>query len=197
MGLQIEDGMGGGHSARVDSKNRLRTYSVIEKEITHASEGEGGAYSWTSASADIDAGDTALYLVNNSTSSLLMIESIYVWANTATAFKIHCPAYATPAGGTLVTGVNLNRSSGNLANAIARTDETANTFAETNVIKTVRNTYYSRGNGDDLADIAAAGPGITIDFYGALILGYHNSVAIDIIAETTAFQCTIVGYYHT
>jgi len=197
MGLIIEDGRGTGSTARVDSSNRLRTYGVYEKEITSVSENDGDAFTWTSVSADINTGDTALYLVNNSTSKLLSIESIYVWANTVVQFKIHCPAYVTPAGGTLVTGVNLNRTSGNAADATARTDETSNVFAAANVIKTVRNTYYTRGNGDDLADIAAAGPGVNVEYFGALILGYHDSVAIDLIGETAAFECTITGYYHS
>ena len=195
--MLIEDGTGTGKLARVDSENRLRTYSVVETEMTHSSEEEGAAYSWTSVSADINAGDTGLYLVNNSTSSLLMIDSIYVWADVATQFKIHCPAYVTPAGGSVVVGVNLNRTSGRSADATARADETSNAFAAANVIKTVRNTYYVRGNGDDLVDIAAAGGGQTINFQGALILGYHDSVAIDIIAESAAFECCIKGYYHT
>jgi hypothetical protein len=162
----------------------------------YASREGGDAYTWTAVSADINTGDTGLYLVNDSTTEKLFITKIYVWADVAVQFKIHCPAYATPAGGSLVTGVNLNRTSGNVASATARADETASTFAAANVITTVRNTYYSRGNGDDLVDIPAAGQGQWIDYEGGLILGLHDSVAIDIIGESAAFECTIVGYYH-
>lgn len=193
--MLIEDGKGTGYKAEVNSENKLRTYSVVEPEISHSSEKNGDAYIWTAVAADIDTGDTALYVVNDSTTKKLHIQRIYIWSNIASQFKVHCPAYVTPAG-TAVVGVNMNRASGNAADATCKADETGNVFAAANVITTIRNTRLVRGNGDDLADITAAGEGQWIEYDGALILGYHDSVAIDIIGESTLFECTIVGYYH-
>lgn len=192
----IEDGVGTGQKAAVTGSNRLDVSARVGPRIFYASRDNGDAYTWTAVSADINTGDTALYLVNDSTTERLFITEIYVWADVATQFKIHCPAYATPAGGSVVVGVNLNRESGSVALATARADETANAFAAANVITTVRNTYYVRGNGDDLVDIAAAGGGQWIDYEGALVLGYHDAVAVDMIGETAAFECTIKGYFH-
>ncbi len=182
--------------AKVNSEGKLRTYSVVEPEFAYFSEHDGNAYSWTAVSANIDTGDTMLYVVNNSTTLRLSIKKIYVWADVVVQFKIHCPAYVTPAGGSVVVGVNLNRQSGAAADATARADETSNVFTAANVITTLRNTHYVRGNGDDLVDIAAPGRGQWVDYEGALILGYHNSVAVDIIGESVAFECAVMGYFH-
>ena len=195
MGLQLEDGKGSGQQASV-SENRLNVSARTGSRIYYCSRNDGNAYAWTAVSADINTGDTGLYLVNNSTTKKLFIEKIYVWGDVACQFKIHCPGYATPAGGSDVVGVNINRTSGKEADATCKADETANTFAAANVITTVRNTYMSRGNGDDNADIPAAGQGQWIEYAGALILGYHDSVAVDIVGETAAFECTILAHFH-
>lgn len=192
MGLIISDPKTG-VSVEVNSDNKLEVRSVMLSEFAHRTE-KGDAYAWTSVSADIDAGDTPLLVCNNSTTRKLYIEKIYLWADVATQFKIHVPSYPTLAG-TAVVGVNLNMESNKVADAVAYRDETGNTFAETNVITTVRNTYYSRGNGDDNADIPAAGFGQWVNYNGVLRLGYHQCVAVDLIAETGAYEVCIMGYF--
>ena len=92
--------------------------------------------------------------------------------------------YVTPAG-TAVVGNNLNRVSGNAAQATAKADETGNVFAAANVVTTVRN-----------SELATAEEGQWIDYDGALVLGHHDSVAVDIIGESATFECTIIGYFH-
>lgn len=186
MGFQIEDGTGSGRTAGVDDENRLEVIATVTPRIGEASKKHASAYTWTAVSADIDTGDTALYVCNDSTTENLYITSIYVWADTAVQFKVHCPAYVTPAGGTVVVGVNLNRTSGLLATATSRADETSNVFAATNVITTVRNN-----------EVGTDQFGQWIEYSGALVLGYHDSVAVDLIGETAAFECTIIGYFHT
>ena len=184
MGLQIEDGKGTGKAAEVDENNRLRVYAVTEPEMTATSHYTGDSYSWTAVSADIDAGDTALLVCNDSTTKHLYISDIYVWADVATQFKIHFPAYVTPAG-TAVIGLNLNRTSGKLAEATAKADETANVFAAANVLLTLRND-----------EGGTEGQTQRVNLQGAVILGYHDCIAVDIIAESGAFEVTIMGYYH-
>ena len=180
----IEDGTGTGRKVGVSLDNRLETTTVTEPRLAHESKKHENSYSWTSVSADIDAGDTALWVANTSTTKDLHISSIYVWADVATQFKIHVPAYpATPAG-TAVVGNNLNRTSGVLAEALAYTDESANAFSAANVILTLRNN-----------EVGTDQFGVLHDFSGSLILGYRNAVAVDIIAESGAFECTIFGYF--
>jgi hypothetical protein len=175
-----------GKGMTVNDEGRAEVNAIRIPKIAATSENHGEAYTWTAISADIDTGDTALYVVNNSTTKKLHITKIYVWADTAVQFKIHVPAYVTPAGGSEVVGVNLNRDSGNAAEATARADETACVFAAANVITTIRNN-----------EVGSDQFGEWVDYEGALILGYHDSVAVDLIGETAAFECTIMGYFHT
>lgn len=152
-------------------------------DFQRISEDDAEAYSWTSVSADIDTGDTALLVCNNSNTKKLHIEKVYCWTDVAAQFKIHVPAYPTLAG-TAVTGVNLNRGSTNEANGVAYTDETGNTFAAGNVITTIRNN-----------EVGTDQFGEWVEYGGAVILAYHDCIAIDIIGEGAAFECTVIGYY--
>jgi len=181
--MVIEDGKGSGIKAEVSSDNRLKVNSASEKQIANISKTNERSFSWTAVAADIDTGDTALLVANTSTSMDLHITKIYMWADTAIQFKIHCPAYPTLAG-TVVTGNNLNRNSNLIAEASAYADETGNTFAAGNVVLTMRNN-----------EVGTDQFGCETDFEGALVLGYHNSVAVDLIGETGAFECTIFGYF--
>ena len=182
--MLIEDGKGTGRKALVTLDNRLGVSAVGEAKITHESKENFGSFSWTAVSEDLAAGGTALWVANTSTTKQLHITGIYCWADVPTQFKVHCPAYpATPAG-TAVVGNNLNRTSGILAEALAYANESANTFAAANVILTLRN---NETTGDEF--------GVFHDFSGALILGYHNAVAVDVIADSAAFECTILGYF--
>jgi uncharacterized membrane-anchored protein len=181
---EINDGTGSGYKMKVNRDNRAEVSAAVEPRQVHNSRKHKRAFSWTAVSADIDAGDTALWLANISSTLQLCITKIYMWADTATQFKIHCPAYpATPAG-TLVVGNNLNRTANELAEALCYADETANAFAAANVVKTVRNN-----------EVGTDQEGIEVTFDGSLILGYRNCIAVDIIAESAAFECTIEGYY--
>lgn len=176
--MLIEDGKGTGYKAAVTSGNLLRTYSVIESEMTHTSEDEGKAYVWT-ASKDIDTTDSIIWLRNDSTTDELMIMSISVSSNAAGSWFIYSPT-GTTADGDTITGVNLHRSSGNVAEATCRSDATGATPA---------NYLYYGSN--------MASETICVNFHGALILGYLDEVAVDITTEPALAQATIMGYYHT
>lgn len=135
----------------------------------------GNAYSWSNVNYDYDGADTIL-LVSNSHQTLdLVIEEIQISSDTSTEVQVHCPAYPTLAG-TAVTGVNLNRTSSNVALAEAYADETGNTQA--NVIA---RTYV-------LANVANSPP-IQVR------LGYHDCVAVDFVTAGTGACVNIIGYY--
>lgn len=178
----INDGAGSGRSVKVNEDNQLAVAGVVLTPLANATI-KGNAYSWTAVSADIDAGDTGLLVCNNSLDKKLHITKVYAWADVATQFKIHCPAYATITG-TAVVGNNLNRSSKNIAEASAFADETASAFVAGNTVATLRNN-----------EVGTDQFGVEIDFEGALVLGYHDSVAVDLIAESGAFEATIFGYF--
>jgi len=176
MGLQIEDGTGSGAQAHVTPDNRLDVSSRTSPRIAYISKDEGRSFTW-SHFYDYDAADTILLVSNSSTTRKLYIHTIAVGSDTATRFTIHSPAYPTLAG-TVVTGVNPNRTSGSIADAEAYGDETGNMQA--NVIF----------NGM----LIATGTSI-VKPEGSIILGYHDCVAVDLVTAGTMGTVTITGYY--
>ena len=183
---QLEDGTGRGYKAGVDFENRLRTLSTAHSALHHVSEHDGLAFGWTTVSADIGGGDTALLITNTDPEKVLAIDSLYVWSDVPTQFKIHFPVYATNFTGTGVTGLNLNRTSSKTALAVAYADETVNALVAANTALTLKTN-----------ELATDQFGITMRNMDGIILGYHDSVAVDVVADSAAFECTIWGYYVT
>lgn len=178
--MKIVDGKGSGREAQVDALNRLVVLADARSPLARATL-DGDAYSWYAASADIDATDTALLVCNNEEKRRLHIDRIYLYCDVAQQFTIHFPAYPTLAG-TAVTAVNLNRSSNKQPVASAYRDETGNT--QGSVLMTVRNN-----------EVGTDQFGQWVELDGAVVLGYHQSIAVDLVAEPGAFECTIIGHY--
>jgi len=181
----IQGGTGNGYSAEVSEENRLQVDAYMKTKFAVASAVHGWAYSWTAVSADVAAGVGGIYLVNTSTTKNLFIESVFLFADVPNQFKIWCPATYTAPDGTAIVGLNLNRTSGNAAEASCTANETNNAFAAAQTILTVRN---NEATADEF--------GLSVDFHGALILGYHDAVEVELVADTAAFECTIFGYFH-
>lgn len=174
----INGGTGNGFSAKVTSDNLLRTYAQIETEMSHSADGDAGAYIWT-ASKDINTTDSIIWLRNDSTTQVLKIECFHVTNNAAGSWFAYCPT-GTTADGDVITGVNLNRSSGKVALATCRADATGTTPAN--------HIFYGAGMASET---------VTVSLHGALVLGYLDEFAIDITTEPALAQATILGYYHT
>ena len=173
----IRDGTGKGFLAQVTSENKLRAYSTIENEASFESETKERCYSWTD-SYNYAANDTIIWLRNDSSTLNLLIEKIVVSSDTATQVIFHSPENTAPAG-TVVTGVNLNRSSNHIADATCYRDETNNVRA--NVI----------ANAIIQANVPAIFP---VD--GAIILGYLDCLAVDFVTVGALGMATIRGYFH-
>lgn len=175
MGLQIESGSGNGQQVSV-TRNRLDVASKTNGRATYVSKEDGQCFFWGHA-YDYDAGDTILWISNTSTTKNLNIEKVNIASDTATQYTVHSPAYTTPAG-TEVTGVNGNRTSGNSADAECYGDETNNTQA--NVLKQ----GILGANGEK---------GCPVD--GKLILGYHDTLAIDFVTAGGLGSASISAYF--
>jgi len=174
----IEDGMGKGYKAQVTNENKLRTYSTIESEGSYESETHERCYTWTTA-YNVTAGDTVLWLRNDSTTLNLVLEKIILSNDTATQVVVHSPANVTPAG-TVVTGVNLNRASNLIAEASGYSNETNNVQA--NII----------ANAIIQANVPAIFP---LD--GTVVLAYLDCIAVDFVTGSSAIGCaTFRAYYH-
>jgi len=182
--MQIEGGTGTGYKAGVDAHNRLTTLATIQSSIHHASQFHGLAFGWTAVSAALAGNDTALLVCNTDPERSLHIDSIYIYSDTPTQVKIHFPAYNASFTGTAVTGLNMNRTSNIVALATAYADETANALVAANTILTLATNELT---GDQF--------GIMVRDMNGIILGYHDSIAVDVVAGAAAFECTIWGYY--
>lgn len=180
----IKDGSTG-RTAEVDSDNKLNVFATSESEIHEVSLKDGLAFAWMTVTADLAAADTALLLCNDDPNRNLFIDRMYVWADVPTTVKLHFPAYNASFTGTAVTGVNFNRCSSKIALATAYADETANSLAAARTFLTL---HTNELTGDQY--------GIWVNFSNAIILGYHDSIAIDIVADSAAFECSLWGYYH-
>lgn len=162
----------------VTGHKMLRTYAMVESEISHMSEVHGDAFTWA-ASYNGGAGDTILWLRNDNTEKNLIIENIVVCNSTIrTEFVVHTPVNAAPAG-TTITGVNLNFGSGKVALASAVQDETNNT----------QSSIITHGK--------LSGNMVIMPVDGAIILGYLDCLAVDFVAASTIAIATIRGYYHS
>ncbi len=145
------------------------------------------AYAWTTATADIDAGDTAFLICNTSTSKHLHIVRAFVRVDVATELDWHFPSYSDSFSGTAVTGIPLNRQKTSSAPPVlAYADETANSQA--NLFMT--NYLHVATNGQTTCSV-----GQWIDFGGMIVLGYHDSLAVDIGSEPGAFNLALFGYF--
>jgi len=181
----LQDGTGSGTLAKVNSANQLCTYSSNVSAMYDATL-RGDAYSWTAVTTDLAALGTALCVVNQSATRKLVIWEIYTYTDVPTLHKVHCPAPATWAG-TATVGVNLNREKAAvLAEAVAYGNESGNTFAAANTVFTVQSN-----------ELATDQFGIMLSPFlgGSLILEYDDAVAVDIVADSGAFTCTISGYF--
>ena len=165
----------------VGSGNTLNVVGDHDALLTFKPD-EPEGFAWTSATANIDAGDTALLVTNLSTSKHLHIVSAYIFSDVHTQILFTTPSFATFTG-TAVVGVPLNRGAISVAPATAFADETingsGNVFARTSTNELTTGQF-----------------GQTLELGGKLKLGFRDSIGIDIVAESTAFYAMILGYYH-
>jgi len=184
---QIKDGSGESYLAGVNVRNQLLTRSVAVTPIAEASL-RGDAFSWTAVTSAIGALDCALVLTNNSDTRWLVISSAYMRVDVETQVKFHLPAAFTATPGTTVVGVNLNTNFANTALATALADDDGVAFVAANTILTL---YLPNAvNGQVTTSI-----GQHVDFQDAVILGYNESLAVDVVTNPGAYECTFVGYF--
>jgi hypothetical protein len=140
----------------------------------------GNAYIWTTATADINAGDTMLAIRNNSSTQDLIITDIYITNGNVDAciYDIHIVTAAYTNAGTAVTGATLNTNYANAAPVDATQDETGNTQGK--VLMEFTAEAATRVERIPL-------PGIRLKSATAL--------AVDQITESTAGSVMMVGYF--
>jgi hypothetical protein len=150
---------------------------MLSSDFITASRG-GNAYIWATEPLSIDVTDTALLVRNDHQTKNLHIEKIAIHSFVETEIEIHVPTAAFTPTGTAVVGECLNRDDDNTALATAKADETANTQGD--VIERIR---------------VKSDTDYTVDFGGALILGYSQSVAVDTTEASTELQVSIWAFF--
>lgn len=177
MGLQILDGKGGGGLVEVTG-NRLQVDSDSHDSLQAHSE-EGDAYAWSNVTYNMTAADTIIAVRNTSADKNLHITRVYMSSDTVQVAAHHVTSSSAALAGTLITGVNLNFSSGNVAEADARGDETTNSSQGDLILRT-----------EMLAAVTAI-----VDFNGGLILGTNDAYAIDYPTDAAIVYITIWGFF--
>ncbi len=142
---------------------------------------ETEGFSWTTATADIVAGETAILVTNLSTTKVLRITQAYIFSDVHSAILLNLPTFATFTG-TAVVGIPLNRSSISIAPATAYADETGNGSENT----------FARISTNELT---TGQHGVSVDLKGMVALGYRDSFSMDIVAESAEFYSMVMGYY--
>jgi len=128
-GIQIEDGKGSGNRAEVDSEGKLYVKSVSETQESHIAHDTGRTFFLSSGASNhvthtaTAAGGYLLYLKNNSTTHKLYVEKIMLVTGTAAeSFAVmKKPTLGTISNHNVMTPVNTNFGSGNVADATAYT----------------------------------------------------------------------------
>ncbi len=167
--------------AYVSINNRLNVSSRSAARAYYNARFDGQAYSWNALTYDYDVDDTILLVKNTSALLQLHIHAIWLGGNVAGQVIIHRPtAVVTTPAGTAVVGTNLNGASNNVADAVAKADETVNVLGET--------VASLRLPADDTLEI---------HMDDILTLAQNQSIAIDYAVEGAACQATIWGYFES
>lgn len=175
----IEDGKGRAYKAEVNAEQELVVRAITEEEIEHASAILGSAYSWDSTELDINATDTMLFVKNTGDVPLVLDRATINGSNAICFWTILIgSATTTPAGGAVVTGVNLNQTfSAQAADAVARSDETA--VADGSIIDRVKTPIDNT---------------IQHDLHG-VILGKGHYVQFNQITESDSGSVVLFGHF--
>lgn len=178
MPNQILDGTGSGKLAKVTDANELVTRAIVEAELEHASD-DGKAFAWDSLEINIDATDTMLFVRNDSDAHLHLNYAIVNGSDAICTWTVHIgAATTTPAGGSEVTGVNMNeRFSTVLPDTTARSDETS--VADGSIIARVKTPIDNT---------------ITLVLVG-VILGKGHYIQFTQVTESGRGSIILVGHY--
>jgi len=182
MGLQIEDGKGSGRTAGVDSDNRLSVNAIIQSTEHHANHIGGKAFSVIFNATPTGAGDCFLYIKNTSEDDMT-IEGFGLWLVANEYIDVKINDIGTPVGGTDITPVNLNSSSGTTA---IGTFQNGNDITGLSGGKTIYRKYHASSSGS--ADY---------NFEQDIILKKNGTVSFYCQTGTTALSGHVDFNYHT
>jgi len=159
------------------SRARIRPRSEFEQAVL-----DGRAFSFASVTYDPDAHDTILAIQNDNKDSDFHVQRIVASSDTASQIQVFDTSGVTMAG-TAVTGVNLNRASGRIAQATAKADETGNG---------AQGAGYT---GFLFAELLVANTAKTMEIGGAISIPYNHVIGVDLTTAATGAAVTIYGWF--
>lgn len=172
--VRIEDGKGRGTTAAVNSVNRLDVSSRTAPRDFYISRDDGQVYTVISEDGTAVANEETIYLQNTSTTKNLFIDDIIISPDTASSWRIKFVT-GTAAGSSVLTSINLNKTSSNAAEVSARGDGAITSLTDDGDIAMIRVGANDTGE---------------IRLEEALILGQNDAIAVE--CETnSAVEITI------
>lgn len=167
-----------GKIPEVNSDHQLLVAGVVESEVEFISENQGKSFSWYSGFTTGGTDVEVLSLQNTSTNDNLIIDEIIVSADAACIFTLFEVTSGT-AGGTAITGKNLNLGLGLSASQTA--------YGNAAVTGSL--------SGDNIASVSTvANETVVLDVKSGLILGQDSEIAITASANTVV-RVTVIGHY--
>lgn len=184
--MRIEDGIGTGKEAKVNSDNRLVTFSTVEAEVATISKDKGLSFVFSHddfinvTTTNTETG--ILHVKNTSTSRKLYIESIRTCGAVINKWKL----YKNSNAGTLIT----DQTAGNSQNL----NVTSSNVAAVTVYKGAEGKTVSGGTmlGHLINDVGHSDE----RFEGAIILGTNDSIELSVeVPSAGDVCCRVIGYY--
>ena len=167
-----------GEGAKVNNEGQAVTRAIVESEIEHASGVLGTAYTWDSTELDIDAGDTMLFIKNNTDIPLILDTLDLNGSNVICTWTVLLGATTTTPTGTALVGKNCNTGRiAKVSDATAFSDETA--VADGNIVKRYK-TAISEHKELNLSGI---------------IIEKNGYVQVNQITESTSGSAIITGHF--
>lgn len=166
---------------RVRREGQAEVFATTVDEFENVSARDRNSFSWSIVPADFEAGTTLLLIQNDNASLHLHITEAEFQTDNASVVRVHLTdrAVLVPTGGTVVTGICWNQTAPRVAEALARSNETANVL------------------GNIIWDFPiAADTLVTVELRGAIILAKGQSIAIDLTtASTSLVSCHMEGFF--
>jgi len=176
MGLQIQDGLGRGFSAQVDSEGHLVVDAITLSELAHQSDSHGLAISITSTHLTTVASQEILSFQNTADENF-HLSNITFGSSIANTFALIEVTGGTPAG-TTISGQNLNLISGVAKSHVAFGNADAGALTG-NILGKWR---------------VPASQAMTFNLEDAIILGTNDTVAVEVFVVASV-EITLTGFW--
>ncbi len=178
--VRIDDGGGKNGSATVSNNQRLDVSSRSASRQYYESRDAEGVYSANITDPGALTTEDIIWLKNTSVSQDVVIDQIFIGSLAVSEWVLKFVTDATPATGTVVTPVNLNKASSKAATVSCR----GGAGGVANLVD------------DGLISILRVGVGITssFDFGEAIRLGQDDAIALEL--TTTAADAEITIFFH-